>query len=310
MSARRAGLVLAVLAAFAVTAAPAAAADRSAPSKPANLRLVAKTSSTISIAWDASKDNSGKLSYQMHLWQDPRVPIVPQTQTSFTWTGLRSSAQYYLYVVAIDPSGNKAFSDQLIVQTLRDTSPPAAPTGLKVDAVTSSSVSLSWNAAVDDGPIGSYRVLANGGAVLTQKTGPTSAKVIRLASSKEYSFTVTAIDTGNNASPPSAPVAATTLVNTDFTPPSAPELWVFAVDSCEVDPSWTTATDNQTPHSEMIYELYVNGELTESVLGVNRTFAYGNSVGDNTFVLYAIDAAGNRSAASNPVTLDLYCPFG
>ena len=171
-------------------------------------------------------------------------------------------------------------------------------------------MSLSWNAAVDDGPIASYRVLANGAPVLVQSTGATSAKVIRLAASKDYSFTVTAVDTGGNASPPSGAVSATTLPNTDFTPPSAPLLDVQAMDSCEVAPSWTSATDNQTPHSEMLYELYVNGELTEWVVGRNWSVAYGNAVGANTFVLYAIDAAGNRSAASNPVTLDLYCPFG
>ena len=268
MSAHRVGLALVVVSACALAAAPTAAArDRVPPSKPKNIRLVAKTSSTISIAWDASTDNSGNLNYEMHLWQDPRVPVLPKTQTSFTWTGLRSSAQYYLYVVAIDAAGNKAFSDQLIVQTLRDTSPPAAPTGLNVDGVGSSSVSLSWNAAVDDGPIAAYRVLANGAPVLVQSTGATSAKAIRLAASKDYSFTVTAVDTGGNASPASSAVSATTLPNTDFTPPSAPLLDVQAMDSCEVAPSWTSATDNQTPHSEMLYELYVNGELTEWVLG-------------------------------------------
>ena len=81
----------------------------------------------------------------MRLWQDPRVPVLPQTQTSFTWTGLQPSKQYYLSVVAIDAAGNKSFSDQLIVQTPRDTIAPAAPTNLQVDRVTASQVALSWD---------------------------------------------------------------------------------------------------------------------------------------------------------------------
>jgi hypothetical protein len=55
----------------------------------------AMTTTTISIAWDAATDNSGKLSYQMHLSRDARVPVVPQSQTTFTWTELRPSVEYY-----------------------------------------------------------------------------------------------------------------------------------------------------------------------------------------------------------------------
>ena len=39
-------------------------------------------------------------------------------------------------------------------------------------------------------------------------------------------------------------------------------------------------------------------------MGITRTVAYGNTTGPNTFVLKAIDAAGNAST-SNPMTLDL-----
>jgi hypothetical protein len=96
---RSATAAVAAIAAFTMSAAPASAGvDRKAPSKPTNLRLTAKTTTTISIAWDAATDNSGKLSYEMRLWQDPRVPVLPQTQTSFTWTGLQPSKQYYLSV--------------------------------------------------------------------------------------------------------------------------------------------------------------------------------------------------------------------
>jgi chitinase len=160
MSARRAVIVaLAAIAAFAMSAAPASAGvDRKAPSKPTNLRLTATTTTTISIAWNAATDNSGKLSYQMHLWRDPRVPVLPQTQTSFTWTELRPGVEYYLYVVAIDAAGNKSFSDQLIVRTPRDTIAPSAPTNLRVDSVTASQVALTWDPATDESVVASYAV--------------------------------------------------------------------------------------------------------------------------------------------------------
>jgi fibronectin type 3 domain-containing protein len=81
-----------------------------------------------------------------------------QTQTSFTWTGLRPSAQYYLWVVAIDAAGNKSFSDQLIVETPRDTIAPTALTNLRVDSVTASQVALSWDPATDESAVASYAV--------------------------------------------------------------------------------------------------------------------------------------------------------
>ena len=309
MSARRAAIAAVVaLAAFTVVAAPAPAkVDRKAPSKPTNLRLVGTTTTTISIAWDASTDNSGKLSYELHLWRDPRVPVVPQTQTSFTWTGLQPSVEYYLSVVAIDAAGNRSFSDQLIVRTPRDTIAPSAPANLRVDSVSASQVALSWDPAVDESAIASYAVFTPTGQIVTWAPG-TSRKVIGLAPNRQYTFFVKARDHGGNISPASNTVTATTLASTDTTPPSAPALWVWGVDSCEVLAEWSASTDNESDPDEIRYLLFVNDEPnpTEVVMGITRTVAYGSTTGPNTFVLKAVDAAGNASV-SNPATVDLFC---
>jgi chitodextrinase len=309
MSSRRAAIAaVAAIAAFTMSAAPASArVDRKPPTKPTNLRLTAKTTTTISIAWDAATDNSGKLSYEMHLWRDPRVPVLPQTQTSFTWSGLRPSVEYYLSVVAIDAAGNKTFSDQLIVQTPRDTVAPAAPTNLQVDSVTASQVALSWDPATDESAVASYAVFTPFGQIVDWTPG-TKRKVIGLAPNKEFTFYVKARDYGGNVSPASKTVTATTLPSNDTTPPSPPNLWVSAVDGCEVLAEWTASSDDQSEPAEIRYLLFVNDEPnpTEVVMGITRTVAYGSTTGPNTFVLKAIDAAGNVST-SNPMTLDLFC---
>jgi chitodextrinase len=309
MSARRAAIAIVVaIAAFTMSAGPASAGvDRKAPTKPANLRVTATTTTTISIAWDAARDNSGKLSYQMHLWRDPRVPVVPQTQTTFTWTELRPSVEYYLSVVAVDAAGNRTYSDLLIVRTPRDTIAPTAPTGLQVDSVSESQVALSWNPATDESAVASYAVFTSTGQIVDWAPG-TSRKVIGLAPNKEFTFYVKARDWGGNISPASTTVTASTLPSSDTTPPSAPTLDVYAVDSCEVLAQWTASSDNQSEPAEIRYLLFVNDDPnpTEVVMGITRTVAYGNATGDNTFVLKAIDAAGNVSV-SNPVTLELFC---
>jgi hypothetical protein len=46
-------------------------------------------------------------------------------------------------VAAIDAAGSKTFSDQLIVQTPRDTIAPGAPTNVRLDSVSASQVALS-----------------------------------------------------------------------------------------------------------------------------------------------------------------------
>lgn len=309
MSARRAAVAaVAAIAAFTVSAEPASArVDRKAPSKPTNLRLTATTTTTISIAWDASTDNSGKLSYEMHLWQDPRVPVVPQSQTSFTWTGLRPSVEYYLSVVAVDAAGNRSYSDLLIVRTPRDTIAPSAPTNLHVDSVSASQVALSWDPATDESAVASYAVFTSTGQIVEWAPG-TSRKVIGLPPDREFTFYVKARDYGGNVSEPSGTVTARTLPSNDTTPPSAPSLAVWAVDSCEVLAEWSASSDNESEPAEIRYLLFVNDDPnpTEVVMGITRTVAYGNATGPNTFVLKAVDAAGNVSV-SNPVTLELFC---
>ncbi|MFJ8790237.1 chitinase [Streptomyces sp. NPDC102462] len=82
--------------------------------------------------------------------------------------------------------------------------PPAAPTGLRTGAVTSSSVALSWTAVT--GATG-YAVYRDG--VKVQTVSATSATVSALAAATAYSFQVTAVnDAGESAR--SAAVTATT----------------------------------------------------------------------------------------------------
>jgi hypothetical protein len=132
--------------------------------------------------------------------------------------------------------------------------------------------------------------------------------VIGLAPNRDFSFYVKARDYGGNVSRPSDTVTATTLPSNDTTPPGAPNLWVWAVDACEVLAEWSASSDDQSEPAEIRYLLFVNDEPdpTELVMGITRTVAYGTTTEPNTFALKAIDAAGNAST-SNPVTLDLFC---
>jgi hypothetical protein len=61
---------------------------------------------------------------------------------------------------------------------------------------------------------------------------------------------------------------------------------------------WEASTDNVDPQMAIRYDVYVNGipRPESTVIGATSTVAYAAVEGTNTFGLYAVDTAGNRSA--------------
>ncbi|MBN2981413.1 glycosyl hydrolase family 18 protein [Cohnella algarum] len=88
-----------------------------------------------------------------------------------------------------------------------DTTAPTTPTGLAVTGTTSSSVSLSWNAASDNVGVTGYVVSYNGGSV---SVSGTAATISGLSPATSYTFAVQARDAAGNFSPASGAVTATT----------------------------------------------------------------------------------------------------
>lgn len=89
-----------------------------------------------------------------------------------------------------------------------DTTAPTAPTNLTVSGVTSSSVTLSWQASTDNVGVTGYDVY-QGSSLAASVTG-LSATISGLTPSTTYSFKVVAKDAAGNLSPASATVNATT----------------------------------------------------------------------------------------------------
>ena len=290
-----------VVSASLLVATPASAVE--APS----LRLTAKTQTTISVAWTASRD---AVRYELNTWVDGGPVTVPTTQTSHTVTGLRPNGQYYIWVVAIDRFGRKAYSNQLTVVTLADRAAPSTPTNLRTTGVTASKISLAWDASTDNAGIAEYLLSINPWKGRAIFTSPTSVDIIGLPPETTFSIAVRARDFGWNFSPFSAPVSATTLASTDTTPPTVPtNLRVGNVDGCgEVRATWTQSTDDQDPQAAIRYEFRINGQPDPfgDEIGVGRHITYGIVEGANTFVVRAIDSAGNASAFSQPYTLNVH----
>lgn len=89
-----------------------------------------------------------------------------------------------------------------------DDEPPTAPGSPRSTAVTSTTVSLAWDASVDNVGVTGYDVL-RGTTVATTSTS-TSATVTGLSPNTEYSFTVQARDAAGNKSKPTQAVTVKT----------------------------------------------------------------------------------------------------
>lgn len=290
--------------------APSPAGDSTPPTAPADLRVTATTRTSITLAWNASTDNSGVFSYVVK--QDNLSLTVSQTQTSYTLTWLSPGRTYTFYVYAVDRALNTSGpSNTVVATTLPDVTPPTAPV-LSVPNVSPSQVWLSWTESTDDIPYPTpgYTVYVNGApATGLNWINHRDASLRHLAPSTTYTFKVTARDGGGNVTD-SNTVSVTTLPSTDTVPPSAPRNLRIDIDQgcAEVWLAWDQSTDDRDAQSSIEYEVYVNGVLSPLAVatGVGRSFVYGTNHGLNSFVVKAVDRSGNTSAASNTVTAELW----
>ncbi|MDX2543318.1 carbohydrate binding domain-containing protein [Streptomyces sp. WI04-05B] len=89
--------------------------DTQAPTAPGTLRSTAKTSSTVSLAWNASSDNVGVTAYDIYRGASQVLSV---SGTSATVSGLSPSTSYSFSVKARDAAGNvSAASNSVSVTT-------------------------------------------------------------------------------------------------------------------------------------------------------------------------------------------------
>ena len=297
-------ILLAASALFASAFVATAGQDRSAPTKPGNFRVSAKTPFSVSLAWSPSSDNSGNFTYTLASSSGSAV-ILPKTATTYTWTsGLYPANAYQFVIAARDAAGNASASVGLVTTLPPDTTPPSVAPVVSVTQTSSSYVALAWTPSQDDGPYLFYTVFVNGTAYGNAVTN-TSLVVTSLQPSTSYTFNVLAEDYAGNSAPLSAPVTATTtpVNSSDTIPPTTPgnltdngmsfsdgETWLF----------WQKSTDNFDPQSVLRYDTYVNGVFDSSIVDGTMNIVYGNPGGPNTYQVIAVDTSGNQS---EPATL-------
>ena len=126
--------------------------------------------------------------------------LVPADTVDFLDKGLQPNVKYYYVVRAVDSTGAAAVSNEGVVVTESDKTPPSAPGNLNVVTTSSTSVTLSWNNSTDNVAVTGYYIYVNGAKSYATAAGDTTFVVSDLTPNQEYSFFVVAVDGSGNAS--------------------------------------------------------------------------------------------------------------
>lgn len=185
-----------------------------------------------------------------------------------------------------------------------DTQAPSAPGSLTAGGVTSTTVTLSWNASTDNVGVTGYRIYRGGNLAASVSGATLNHTVAGLSADTVYTFTVKAIDAAGNESAASNAVNVRTgqVVNDTEAPTAPGNLHVMGTPTSSSIPlMWNPSTDNVGVTG---YRIYRGSALVETVSGTTTSYTV-TGLSANTsysFTVKAVDAAGNESAASNAVT--------
>ena len=182
------------------------APDLEAPSVPTGLGVAGATTSSVTLVWDPSTDDTGVDGYRILRDATPyAVVAVP----GFTDVALVDGESHSYAVTAFDAATNESAASPPVVAAALDGIAPSAPGGLAVVGASSTTITLTWNAATDNVAVTQYQVRRDGIPIATVAT--TSFVDSGRLAVTTAGYDVVALDAAGNASPPSSTVTGTTL---------------------------------------------------------------------------------------------------
>ena len=222
---------------------PETPVDPTAPTIPDNVKAVAFSSSSIKLTWNASENTT---SY--NVYSGDNLVVTSVTETSYMVEDLEANTSYCFTVVAVNGDKLSAKSAEVCAKTFEATpdEAPATPTNLKAEALTESTIQLTWD-AVEGAKV--YNVYQ--GIVKLLSVSETTHIATSLQAGREYCFTVTAVNDGGESAE-SEKACATTLVEEGVEKPATPQNFTIkALVKNELQLSWD-AVDGATEYN--IYE--------------------------------------------------------
>lgn len=187
------------------------------PAAAAQLTATPLTQTSVGLKWiNYPAPTSNETGFEIYRSSKPGGPyqlvfITPADVSEWWDEGLNPGSNYYYVVRAVNNTGAAALSNEASCKTLKDNTPPTAPTGFMYAGSTPGSVSLRWNPSSDNITIKRYDIYVNG--IKHYSTTNNYFTVNNLDSLTWYAFTVKSIDGSGNASAPSPQVMGYTHRN-------------------------------------------------------------------------------------------------
>jgi chitodextrinase len=288
-------------------------ADTQVPTAPANLTVVSKNLTTVSLKWDPSSDNVSVAAYAIYI-NNNYYSTATTGSTQYTCSGMTPNTTYNFTVRAYDTSGNYSSSSNITVTTDADTEPPTAPANLQLVSKNSGSIALKWSASGDNSGISRYDVYRNdvkiGSITYTSYTDST------VLANSQYNYYVKAVDIAQNVSQASNTLGVSTIIS-DTEPPTVPQNIqqtnpsLYNASELRTYIQWAASTDNDV---SVGYDVYCDGvKVGTNPVGSNNNSFYLTGLKLNThynIVIKAFDRTGNYSASSTPFVLFVPDDYG
>jgi fibronectin type 3 domain-containing protein len=286
-------------------------ADRTAPAKPAGVGAT-DGQPGVTVSWNAV---AGAAEYLVHRrWDtdgqdEPVVQVARVSGTSWLDTKVQERLMYSYWVTAVDAAGNRS-ARSAAARLERGDWAPSAPTGLTATTQAGTGVTLSWKAPTSPvtRDLGHFRIYCDG--LLVDEVGATKTSYtdsdVRQGTS--YTYTVTAVDTQDQESAPSAPVTGTAPA-TGLAPAAVGGLR-GAVNGTDIELAWQRSTEEDVDHYTVHRGVLVDGDWQYELWGEVRqpwvdepTLYYSHEIygprGETVrWAVVAVDEAGNSRLTS------------
>lgn len=262
--------------------------DIVSPTAPSGLATNQTSSSTLTVSWNPSTDDIQVRGYRYRVnaggWS------AEQTATTINLSSLVVGATYTIYVQSVDTSGNYS-AESNIARTMSDMTAPVFSGSLTISSVTTTSATVTWPAATDDGGIQRYQYRVDGGNWISTSTS--RAATVNGAQNTRHTIDVLAVDSSSNMSQ-----AISGVVKMLSYPPQS--IYVDGITMTSAVAHWSAPTDNNYT-SGYQYSLDGNNWTTVS----SSTFAAtltGLTAGQSyTFRVRTLDTEGQVSSAATSV---------
>ena len=176
---------------------------------PADLQATVIGDTSISLSWSPVASATG-----FNVYRDgAKAASSPVSATSFTDTGLSPGSTYRYTVTAIDSAGAEGAASNRLDVTTTGTPVVLAPTDLKIDSVSDSSVALSWKGPEGIAGFDVFRGAGSGGPYSKANASlvtDASFMDMGLTASTTYFYVVKSVDNAGARSAPSSEISAQT----------------------------------------------------------------------------------------------------